>query len=145
MTDRMKIFTVTEANALLPRLNILMEQQMALLAEIDGCVARLRLAGGDPAMIDPLPGDSHELGALKTDLRSRVRRHRVGWDEIESLGVVVKDAREGLIDFYGRRGGQAVWLCWRYGEPAVAHWHPLDQGFADRLPLERLSIPPTMN
>lgn len=145
MTDRAKIFTIAEANALLPRLNIILEQQMALLAEIDQCVAKLREAGGDPSAIDPLPDDSHAMVELKTDLRTRAQKFREGWAEVESLGVVVKDVRQGLIDFHGRRAGQVVWLCWKYGEPAVAHWHALDQGFSSRQPLERLSIPPTMN
>jgi hypothetical protein len=25
-----------------------------------------------------------------------------------------------------------VYLCWRYGEPSVQHWHELEGGFAGR-------------
>jgi hypothetical protein len=41
----------------------------------------------------------------------------------------------GLVDFLGEREGRDVWLCWRTGEPAVAHWHEIDQGFRNRQPL----------
>jgi hypothetical protein len=36
------------------------------------------------------------------------------------------------VDFYGFREGRLVFLCWRLGEPSVAHWHELDAGFAGR-------------
>jgi hypothetical protein len=78
-------------------------------------------------------------------MREMVRAFHNGWREVEATGAVVKDYRQGLVDFYGRRGPDTVWLCWKYGEPAVAHWHPLDTGFSARMPLERNSIPPTLN
>jgi hypothetical protein len=28
--------------------------------------------------------------------------------------------------------GREVYLCWRLGEPDVAHWHELEGGFAGR-------------
>jgi hypothetical protein len=51
------------------------------------------------------------------------------------MGVVVKDLETGLLDFPTERDGEVVFLCWRYGEPSVAHWHSLDAGFAGRQPL----------
>ena len=41
----------------------------------------------------------------------------------------------GLVDFPHRRNGRVVNLCWKYGETTVAHWHGLDEGFANRRPL----------
>ncbi len=145
MPERVRIFTVGEANALLPRLNVILERQMALLTAMDSLAAGLRQRDVDPESLDPAPGDTPEVAALKGRFRAAVQSYREGWSEVEALGVMVKDARAGLLDFYGRRGGSLVWLCWKYGEPAVAHWHPLDQGFSARQPLERESIPPTLN
>jgi hypothetical protein len=28
-----------------------------------------------------------------------------------------------------------VYLCWRFGEDRIGHWHELDGGFAGRRPL----------
>jgi hypothetical protein len=28
-----------------------------------------------------------------------------------------------------------VYLCWRFGEQGIVHWHELDTGFAGRKPL----------
>lgn len=145
MADRVRTFTVAEANALLPRLNVILERQMALLREIDAGVEALRARGVADDDYEPAPGDDAQVAALKTGLREKVLTFRQGWAEVEATGAVVKDVRQGLIDFRGRRDGHFVWLCWRYGEPAVAFWHPMDQGFGSRQPLERESIPPTLN
>jgi hypothetical protein len=53
-------------------------------------------------------------------------------DEIARLGGSTKDLDAGLVDFPGRVQGQTVNLCWKYGETAIAFWHGLDEGFAQR-------------
>ena len=52
--------------------------------------------------------------------------------ELNALGVELKDYYTGLVDFPGWMNGHEVYLCWRLGEPEVAHWHELDAGFAGR-------------
>ena len=32
------------------------------------------------------------------------------------------------------RDGEPVYLCWKAGEPAVAHWHGIDEGFVTASP-----------
>jgi dTDP-4-amino-4,6-dideoxygalactose transaminase len=57
---------------------------------------------------------------------------------IEALAaenVLVRDPETGLVDFPGVREGRPVFLCWRLGEDAVAHWHDVDSGFLGRRPL----------
>jgi hypothetical protein len=56
--------------------------------------------------------------------------------EIDSIGVQVKDLEEGLLDFPSLMDGQAVLLCWKLGEPAIAYWHTEEEGFAGRKPLD---------
>ena len=51
---------------------------------------------------------------------------------LENLGGVVKDPLRGLVDFYGHVEGQLVWLCWKYGETEVSHYHGLEEGFPGR-------------
>ena len=55
--------------------------------------------------------------------------------ELNDLGVQMKGPDIGLVDFPGEVDGHPVYLCWRLGESAVAHWHERDAGFADRRPL----------
>ena len=61
---------------------------------------------------------------------------RNAWANIETncskLDVELKDYFTGLIDFPCWMDDREVYLCWRLGEPEVAHWHELDAGFAGR-------------
>ncbi len=55
-------------------------------------------------------------------------------EELKELGVELKGF-DGLCDFPSLRDGREVYLCWRLGEPEVAHWHEIRDGFAGRQPL----------
>lgn len=55
--------------------------------------------------------------------------------ELSEIGCVLKDWGVGLVDFPARYEGRRVWLCWKLGEPAVAHWHEWHEGFAGRKPI----------
>jgi len=55
-------------------------------------------------------------------------------------GIVLRDAGRGLIDFTAvAPSGRPYWLCWLAGEPEVAWWHWVEDGFAGR---RRLDDPP---
>ena len=131
------VFTLEEVNALLPRLKPLMAEQMGRRSEIEARLERLAaMLGALPDTIEIDVRDPPHIRDLKRDLLARVERYQSSWQEIEALGAVLKDARAGLVDFYGRVDGKAVWLCWRYGEDAVTHYHGLEEGFAGRKPIE---------
>ena len=53
---------------------------------------------------------------------------------VAELGVEVK-AADGLVDFRTRLHGRTVYLCWRYGEERITHYHEMETGFAGRRPL----------
>lgn len=52
--------------------------------------------------------------------------------QVEHTGAILKDVDQGLVDFYGLVEGKMVFLCWKLGEPIVAHWHEIGSGFAQR-------------
>jgi hypothetical protein len=56
-------------------------------------------------------------------------------DELQGLGVLVKDLDRGLVDFPCVHRGRELLLCWQLGEDEVAYWHGLEEGFAGRKPL----------
>ena len=59
--------------------------------------------------------------------------------QLIGLGAMVKDLESGLTDFFGKREGEVVLLCWRMGEPLrIEHWHTLEGGFAGRQPVDGL-------
>ncbi len=121
---RARYFTETEANALLPTIRPLVAEMLT---------AREKIVAAQPELWPVLEksvgnGGSKKAGALVA-LFEIIQRHV---KTIEALGVVIKDINTGLLDFLAERDGREVYLCWKYDEPSVAHWHDLDSGFAGR-------------
>ena len=70
--------------------------------------------------------------AIEKDLERAVDRLGDLVGELKDVGCELKDYRIGLIDFVGKHQGREIYLCWKLGEPAVGHWHELNEGFAGR-------------
>lgn len=133
-----RVFTLEEANDLVPRLSDMVGRQLRRGSEIQTLVEELQGEIGVEAEVDVSvrATDSATVRAVKRELRERVIAYRRGWDEVQSLGAVVKDVRTGLVDFYGRVDDRLVCLCWQYGEKSVDFYHELDTGFGGRKPLD---------
>ena len=132
-------FTIEEANALIPRLEMLM-------ADAQRAALTLRAAMQDaPASDDdPDPPDTRttkDVLRVRPDLADDV--HRLEWAvaEIEALGCQFKGLDLGLVDFPALIDGTTVLLCWQYGEKQIAFWHRSDEGFADRRALSAAELP----
>ncbi len=65
-----------------------------------------------------------------------VRRLTRTLDQVRSSGARIREPGLGLIDFPARRAGRNVLLCWKVGEPSVAHWHEVEGGHARRRPID---------
>jgi len=142
-----RFFTVDEANELVPQLAHLMGQQMKLLGEIEELVRALSAEVGplDEERAKPLDTDSPSVRERKAALARALQAYRDRWARVEETGAIVKDPRLGLVDFYARLEGETVLLCWQYGEPEIAYWHPVDEGFAGRRPLRDHEDAPVLN
>lgn len=82
--------------------------------------------------------DGHALGNPWDDGEKAKVTGRIFEEALELLkewGIEVKDVERGLIDFYHKRAGQTVYLCFMLGEGDITHWHTLEGGFAGRQPL----------
>lgn len=131
----MKRFTVEQANATLPLVKRIVADAVAQhrlwrekLLEIDLVAASGRAS--DAELAERLAGEAQ---AIAREIESFRR-------ELVSLGIELKDARLGLIDFASMIGDRPVLLCWRLGEPEVRFWHEVDAGFAGRQPLVPESV-----
>lgn len=126
-------FSLEEANALVPTLHRLVSPLMVLRHEIEDALRALhRMLGGLPRELAPRDDDADDVRAAKQHVLDLLGRFETGWNEVSGLGCVVKDPEVGLVDFLGSVDGRSVWLCWKFGEEAVSHYHALDEGFADR-------------
>lgn len=125
----MKIFSVEEANALIPTVRRIVEsiqrQHSRLLSY--QTAARYAAEGAEQG------GGGMPDGPTYIAILTRLAEST---GEVESLGVQLKDYSRGLIDFPSLRDGRVVLLCWQLGEgDEVEWWHDVDAGFAGRQPL----------
>jgi len=136
---RSRIFTVEEANGLIPYLEEAMIRLASLGREVAGLkreIDILRAIAGSGASADN--PDLRSLGDKESLYESAVERFRGALAEVSRHGCIIRDLELGLVDFYTMRQDQIVCLCWRRGESRIEHWHPVDEGFSGRRPLEEL-------
>lgn len=131
-----RTFTLDEAQALLPVLESLLrraiegKQQLEdFEAEFDSLKSRIFLAGGTLVDVAAVARRKHERDAVLQRVKDAIA-------EIDSIGVQVKDLDIGLLDFPCVLEGETILLCWKLGEPAIAHWHSLEEGFKGRKPID---------
>jgi hypothetical protein len=126
----MKLFTVEEANRLLPAVRPQLEAVRAhheTIRAFGDSVKRAAEIGagnggggtrGGSVYVNAL----YEIGRITTQLND--------------AGIQLKDYARGLIDFPSLRAGRVVLLCWQLGEAErIEWWHDVDAGFAGRQPL----------
>jgi hypothetical protein len=133
---KMQLFTPDEANAALAEVRPLVERMVSerrsLVALGEELEAVQALIGGNGGSLD-----AGRVGDLQEAVAGAAATLAATVDELTGRGIQVKDLDRGLVDFPARHpeSGATVLLCWELGEPAVDHWHGLEEGFAGRKPL----------
>ena len=139
MTPR-QYFKIDDAAALLPRLAEMLEalrrlRDQAVLKKAQLDLLWTRLSDGEP-VLGTLGEQQREMDGLTAGLVAAAK-------EIEATGCILRDVDLGLVDFpFRASGGATVFLCWRLGEPAIAFWHGVDEGYAGRKPISQLPTRP---
>lgn len=126
----MSFFSPEKANALIPVLAPLIEEMWSRRRELaikllEQDPALRKAAGRAGASTAERRGETRRCTELKAEVVRIITR-------IEAYGCVVKDLDLGLLDFPALRDGRPVFLCWKAGEPSVAHWHGTDESFVNR-------------
>jgi hypothetical protein len=129
-----RYFTRETAEALLPRIEPLLREMQALRAEQSASTQQAADLGERVKSNGHLPhAPKGDAGAMSTQVREHIEARL---EQINALGVLVKDLDTGLIDFPTLRDGHEIYLCWRLGEGEHIHWwHEIEDGFAGRQPL----------
>jgi hypothetical protein len=105
-----EFFTPEQANKMLPEVRIIIGRIVELNNEIPALIGRRR---------------NESIDELTVQI-----------SKLEQMGIELKDATLGLIDFPAKRFDEKVFLCWKLGEPEVMYWHDLHSGFKGRRPLK---------
>lgn len=131
-----RIFTLSEAQTLLPVAEALLVKARAagkLAAEIgrelQQLSQRIFLMGGINLDILAIAKRRAEHDKATQEAQDTV-------NEINAIGVQVKDLDKGLLDFPSVLDGKSILLCWKLGEKEIAYWHSPEDGFAGRKPLD---------
>lgn len=108
-----RVFTYDEALALFP---VVRDRTEAAVRQVEALVNGLT--------------SREEMDERREDLEGAYRDIVARWaEELGSLGCEVKGA--WLVDWDAGDG----YFCWRYSEPALAHFHTYEEGFAGRVPV----------
>lgn len=126
-----KLFTVEQANAVLPLVRAITRDLVQLSREVMERRERLALLSGGRKSTAKDPY-SEELRQIEEELDKDSEQLETFLEELRELGVEPKSGTEGLVDFPSLMDGRIVFLCWKLGESEVTHWHELNAGFAGR-------------
>ena len=127
----MQLFTVEQANRTLPLVR-------RIVADIVSLHQRWRqtIVALDDVALAQRANEPNDRGEqLEREAQALAREIDECQRELESLGIQLKDRRQGLVDFPTLMGGRRVLLCWRLGEAEIQFWHEEDAGFPGRQPL----------
>jgi hypothetical protein len=125
----MKIFSVEEANALLPTVRGILRRIRRTHKRLLSYQSAAKEAADAAEQGGGGMADGGRYAVILMELTTFM-------SEIESLGVQLKDFTRGLVDFPSLRDGRVVLLCWQLDDgDSVEWWHDVDAGFAGRTPL----------
>src|SRR5271170_8030776 len=132
----MKLFTLDEAQALVPVLESLLKRGIEakhaaqqINDDLQNLAQRIFGSGG-------MHVDVAKVGRQRTEMEAYIQRAKDAVQEIDAIGVQVKDLDIGLLDFPCKVDDEVVLLCWKMGEAKITHWHSGESGFAGRQPLD---------
>lgn len=135
-----KLFTVDEANQLLPQIRQVLQEIRQYHGriqklEVEKAVEELSWLRADGTVSPKAQAGLTELEGLQREQLQQLQRELT---KLEATGVQLKDMEQGLVDFFASRGDTLIFLCWKYGEGKIRFWHDLESGFAGRRPIEEL-------
>lgn len=130
-----KMFSVSEVNQMIPRLERDIGRMQQLLREA-------RQANRDKELARAVGYNAEGQLIMAVDyqeaekaLRRIVRELNDLIEGIHREGGQIKDIERGLVDFPAIVNGKKVLLCWQKGETKVAYYHDERSGYAGRQPL----------
>lgn len=135
-----KVFTLAEANQLLPTVRGLLQSLRARQHEmrrIEETKAVEELSWLQPdGTVSPRARE--QVARLDELLRQATEAFEEALERLNATGAQIKDLDEGLVDFFAERGDRLIYLCWKDGDEQIRFWHDLESGFAGREPIEKL-------
>ncbi len=132
-----KKFTVAEANAMLPLLRSIVFDISEIFREVTGRRVDLhRLLRKRERSSGEQYDD--EVAETRADLQEEYDRIWKYREELESLGVLLRQPERGWVEFPARIHGNDAFLSWRLGESEVLYWRESDAPYTTRRAMPKL-------
>lgn len=126
------LFSLGEANALIPKIELVMERMQRTGIKIREEIGELLKERQEEALPDL---STQELLHLRPALGPLFEDMAQAVQDIEEHGCVFKDLELGLVDFPAQVGEEEIYLCWQYGEKEIGFFHRQSEGFSGRRPI----------
>jgi hypothetical protein len=130
------LFSHEQANAMLPLLRLIVADISLAHRELSERRLQLhrlvRRHDGAKAQIY-----RDEVEETRSDLRVETEQLEELIRELENLGVILRSAYDGIVNFPTVMRDQAAYYCWKMGELDVSHWHFPNETYSQRRPLPR--------
>ena len=126
-----RYFSLEEAERLIPKVNKSISKLKDLVKAI-GLLGSIELNSED------------HFSNIINEIRINKTYHKLNYlffKEITVLlnnGIIIKDIKEGIVDFYSIFEGREIFLCWRFDEKDIKYWHETSAGFDSRKPIALL-------
>ena len=134
MSQRPRIYTPQEVNLILPKVQSIFPNLRKLR---EGIISQQNQCDVEEITSHGLTGQMAEearerMCTHKKDLKKMEKEFEKEIRFFEQIGCELKSLEPGLVDFYGERQGELIYLCWREDESSVDWWHSLSGGFSGR-------------
>ena len=134
MADDIRLYTAEEANRLIPELKRTIETLRSLR---DAVVKERDLHDIEELTSHGSTGQRaadarRTMDEAQEKIRSHEKQIQKSFEFFESHQCELKSVDPGLVDFYAKRQGELVYLCWQEDEDEILFWHPIETGFAGR-------------
>ncbi len=111
--------TIEQVEQILPTVNLLVDRARMFKREIEALAAHYNY---DHILMQE---EKPRFQALAAQLTQTI-------EALEDFGCYIKDLDVGIVDFLSTFEGRDIFLCWRFGERQIRHWHEINETFAQR-------------
>lgn len=126
-----KLFTLEEANALLPQIKDELADLQALVNQIELHYQEFQKIKSSNKHGQSVNGHD-PLFEIETRIDFMRMEVELAIQNFGRKGVLLKTINPGLVDFPSDLKGRDILLCWREGEESITHYHGWHDGYMGR-------------
>ncbi|CAM4161569.1 DUF2203 domain-containing protein [Paenibacillus alkaliterrae] len=130
-----KLFTLDEANALLPQLKEDLRKLQQVTEQFEGQLLEYQKTKMIHKQAFTQTNGKHDpFFEMESKLEFMKMETDLLIENFKRKGVLLKMIQPGLIDFPAMLDGEEILICWKEGEESAAHYHGWHEGFIGRKP-----------